>query len=93
MKIHYNIEVRGHVQGVWFRKYTKEKAVFLNINGFVQNELKGTVYIEAEGTEDALSEFVDWLTRGSPLAKVDDLVYNIGEVQDFTGFEIRRNTI
>ena len=34
-KATYSIVVRGRVQGVWYRKYTKDKADVLKIKGFV----------------------------------------------------------
>lgn len=38
-----NFEVFGKVQGVFFRKYTKEKADSLGIRGWVYNDDSGTV--------------------------------------------------
>ena len=48
MTASYKILVKGRVQGVWFRKYTKDKADSLNLSGFARNELDGSVYIEVE---------------------------------------------
>ena len=43
MKIlHYSILVKGKVQGVWFRKYTYDKAQALGLKGFVKNEVNLT---------------------------------------------------
>lgn len=89
-KIHYNIVVKGRVQGVWFRKFTKERADHLNIYGFVQNEIEDIVSIEAEGTEEILSQFIDWLHKGSPLSRVREVVFDTGEFQNYSIFEIRR---
>ena len=44
-KLHYNITIAGLVQGVWFRKYTKDKAVELKIKGFVKNNKDSKVYL------------------------------------------------
>jgi len=88
-KVHYNIIVTGKVQGVWFRKYTKEKADNLGIFGFVQNEFKGSVYIEAEGSKKDLDQFLDCLHKGSLLSKVSEVVFDIREIQQYTAFEIR----
>ncbi len=91
-KIHYDIVVRGKVQGVWFRKYTKEKADKLGIQGFVQNELENIVYIEVEGTEDVLRKFIEWLHKGSPLSSVSEVHFdNCIDFQGYIGFEIREN--
>jgi len=92
-KTNYTIIVTGKVQGVWFRKYTKEKADKLGIKGFVQNELEGTVFISAEGTEKVLEKFIKWLHIGSPLARVREVTYNnCIDFQGHTEFEIRKTT-
>ncbi len=73
--IHYNIKVTGKVQGVWFRKYTMEKALALGLKGFVKNEPDGSVYIEAESHQsDILDLFTNWLYEGSPLSKVEKVI-------------------
>lgn len=90
MKEHLNISVFGRVQGVWFRKYTKDQAELLKIKGFVKNLKDGCVYIEAEAEKKDLEEFVDWLYTGSPMSKVRDVTWEKGEIQSFKHFEIIR---
>jgi acylphosphatase len=51
MKIHKNLYISGKVQGVFYRKSTKEIADKLGVKGFVQNMPDGSVYAEAEGEE------------------------------------------
>ncbi len=63
--------IRGRVQGVFFRKYTKEKAKELGLCGFVKNQADGAVYCCAKGTEKALAEFEQFLQSGSPMARVE----------------------
>jgi len=89
---HYKIKVEGKVQGVWFRKYTNDKAQSLNLNGFVRNEPDGSVYIEVESDqEDKLNEFIQWLYQGSPLSKVDNVsILEGSSCQNFDGFVIQR---
>ena len=90
MKEHLNISVFGRVQGVWFRKYTKDQADLLKIKGFVKNLQDGCVYIEAEAEKKNLEEFVDWLYTGSPMSKVQDVIWKKGELQSFKQFKIIR---
>ena len=92
-KIHYNIVVSGNVQGVWFRKFTKENADRFNLYGFVKNEAEGTVYIEAEGMIEVLEQFIDRLHIGPPLSKVSEVVFEHTEFQHYTTFEIRRTKV
>lgn len=87
---HLAITVSGLVQGVWFRASTKEQAEQLGINGFVQNEPDGNVYLEAEGNEEELENLVTWLKQGPPAARVDNLDIEEGELKNFSGFEISR---
>lgn len=85
---HLNIKVIGEVQGVFFRKYTQEKALALGISGIVQNELDGSVFIEAEGFEEQLTEFVEWLKEGSPKSNVKEVIVKKGVFQDYEYFDI-----
>ena len=57
---HVNIKIYGEVQGVGFRDAAYWKARKSEIAGFVMNEPDGPVYIEAEGEEAALKNFVAW---------------------------------
>lgn len=87
---HVNILVRGRVQGVFFRSTARREAEKLGITGFVRNERDGSVYIEAEGDDEQLREFVAWCCKGPPLAKVEDCeVVEDGEIKHFQAFEIR----
>jgi len=90
--IHYNIEVTGKVQGVWFRKYTKDKADELGLKGTVQNRPDGSVYIEVESENiEKLKQFADWLYEGSPLSEVDAVtIENVDKCLGFNDFIIKR---
>lgn len=69
----YHINVRGRVQGVCFRMYTREKANDLGLLGFVRNLPDGSVEIVAEGEKLALFKLIDWASIGPPSAKVTEL--------------------
>ncbi len=87
---HYNITVKGKVQGVWYRKSTQDKARALGINGFVKNLPNRDVYIEAEGTEIQLKSLLDWCLIGPEYAKVAHVSFKEGIPKAFTRFEIER---
>jgi len=89
MKQHYNYVVTGKVQGVFFRKYTKEKADELGIKGIVKNQSDGSVYIEAEGRSDILNDFERWCNQGPDRAKVSDLKKTEGDLKDYKDFSIQ----
>ncbi len=89
-KVHYNILVKGKVQGVWFRKYTKDQAVRLGIKGYVENDENGNVYVEAEGATDAMDSFIETLKKGSPMSEVLEVLYDIDNSEGFKEFKIIR---
>lgn len=64
------IRVIGKVQGVFFRMYTKKKALSLGLAGWVSNEDDGSVSIVVEGEESKVEELISWCHHGSPWAKV-----------------------
>jgi acylphosphatase len=87
---HYNITVKGKVQGVSYRFCTHIEALKLGLTGFVKNLHTGDVYIEAEGTDEQINKLIDWCYTGSPLSKVTEVMLEESEVKDFRNFEIKR---
>lgn len=65
-----HILVKGKVQGVFFRKYTRQMATDLKISGWVKNTDEGHVKIFAQGNEDAINRLAEWCWKGSPNAHV-----------------------
>ena len=84
------ILVFGKVQGVFFRKHTKEKARQLQLSGFVCNRNDGSVYIEAGGSEEKIQQFINWCNQGPKAAEVVNITVNTIEPQDFKEFDIRK---
>lgn len=87
---HYNITISGKVQGVFFRKYTADKAIQLSLHGFVRNEPDGNVYCEAEGEEETLEQFIQWCRKGSPLSHVTGVQVKEGAISIFPDFTIKK---
>jgi len=78
--------IKGKVQGVYFRKFTQQKAVELGIFGVVRNELDGSVTGVAEGRIDAIFEFKNWLqSKGSPKSRIES-----ADFLDVQGVESRK---
>lgn len=90
MKKHFNITVRGIVQGVFFRASAKERAVSLAISGLVRNAPDGSVHLEAEGEETALKQFIQWCHQGPPHAVVSKCEFTEAPLRNFEGFKIER---
>jgi len=71
--IRKELRVFGQVQGVFFRKSTKEKAQALGLTGFVKNLPDGSVLIEAQGEAAAIKSLQDWAKLGPERAQVTDV--------------------
>ncbi|HAN00891.1 MAG TPA: acylphosphatase [Marinilabiliales bacterium] len=84
------IIITGRVQNVGFRFHAQDKAQELGVAGFVRNQTDGSVYIEAEGAEEKLNEFVLWCYQGPTWATVINVKAVEQPVQEFTTFEIQR---
>lgn len=89
-KKHFAISITGKVQGVYFRATAADEARKLGLTGFVRNESDGSVYIEAEGEEEALQKLVDWSKHGPPRAQVEEVQVKEGVLKHFISFDIRR---
>merc|ERR1712029_318273 len=69
-------EVFGRVQGVFFRKFTNEKALSLGLRGWVKNTRDGTVMGQMEGNIENVNMMKSWLqTTGSPKSKIEKAVF------------------
>ena len=91
MEKQLHIRVTGKVQGVWFRAFTREAALSLDIRGYVTNQEDGSVLAIAEGREEDLADFVSRLRQGPSGARVDDVLVTPGCEHDLpTPFTIRR---
>lgn len=82
------IKVYGYVQGVFFRYTTRKIARRLGLTGFVKNMPDGTVYIEAEGSVDKLSELLEFSKKGPKHAHVEKVEHSFAEpTNEFKGFD------
>ena len=83
-----NIIVHGRVQGVFYRARTKEMAIELELNGWVNNRIDGTVEIVAEGNKENLERLVVWSQHGPKHAHVTKVEVKwqpfVDEFSDFT---------
>jgi acylphosphatase len=87
---HVNIHISGKVQGVFFRASAKEQADYLGVRGFVRNEPNGEVYMEAEGEENQLNEFLEWCKHGPRRSKVEQVKIEESASKNFRLFEVKR---
>lgn len=84
-----SIRVSGKVQGVGYRYFTVDAARKTGITGHVRNETDGTVFIEAEGTQEQLDTFILLCRKGPSRAIVTNITYQNSPTMGFNSFRIR----
>ncbi len=86
-----HVHVRGIVQGVGFRPFVYNLAQRLQLSGFVRNSSAG-VFIEAEGPEAQLQQFLHALQHDAPLlARIEDVAVTVLPATGEPGFAIRES--
>ncbi len=63
--------IKGRVQGVFFRAFTKDAAIKEGVSGWVRNLRDGRVEAVFEGDGERVENMVAWCREGSPLSRVD----------------------
>ncbi len=87
----YHLRINGKVQGVWYRASAKDKALSLGLKGKVWNEPDGAVGALVQGSEELVSEFIEWCKEGPMLAEVKEVVVSVEPMtESYPGFEITR---
>lgn len=73
-------QVRGHVQGVWYRGSTQQKARQLGLTGSARNLEDGSVEVIACGEKANVDELLDWLWQGPTHASVTDVQCELSDI-------------
>ena len=82
--------VRGRVQGVYFRAFTRDEAESLGLSGWVRNRADGSVEALVQGEAHAVERMLAWFWTGSPHSRVSEVRAREESVQGgLVGFEIR----
>ena len=86
-KVRAHLYIEGLVQGVFFRRYTKEVAKKYNVKGWVKNLPDGRVEALLEGDKDNVDKVIEFCKKGPPGAIVDnvEIIWEEykGEFEDF----------
>jgi acylphosphatase len=89
--VRLTVWVRGKVQGVGFRWWTRANALEIGgLSGYVSNLADGRVQVVAEGDRSACRRLLVWLRDGDTPGRVD----GVTEIWDvprggYEGFQIR----
>ena len=82
------LRIYGRVQGVWYRGWTQDNALVLNLNGWVRNRRDGSVEALIAGPSDAVEEMTRLCWRGPSFAEVRDIEILAEDALPPPGFEV-----
>jgi acylphosphatase len=85
----YRYLVRGRVQGVGYRYFTREQADVLGVAGYARNLADGGVEVVAEASAETLAAFEARLREGPSFAAVTAVEREIIAPRGDQGFHIR----
>jgi acylphosphatase len=84
------LQIRGRVQGVWFREATRIEAERLGVFGWVRNRGDGSVEAVIEGAPDAVRDLERWCGHGPSGARVVECVSTPEPPESETSFRVLR---
>jgi len=84
------LTIKGKVQGVFYRATAKDVADLAGVKGWVRNLPDKNVEITATASEETLQKFINWCKQGPSKARVDDVIVEEFELEEFNGFRIIR---
>lgn len=88
-RVRLRLLVRGRVQGVWFRGWTREQARALGLAGFARNLHDGSVEVVAQGPRPAAEALVAACRKGPASARVDAVTFSEeAPGDDLAGFRV-----
>jgi acylphosphatase len=90
MILQYEITVTGRVQGVGYRYFAVQKANEMGITGWVKNSVDGGVIIVAQGIEEEIETFIDYLYIGptrSRVVQISKVKFNT--LSNFDNFSVK----
>lgn len=83
------VRIRGMVQGVCFRAFTRDAAIAEGVTGWVRNLWDGSVEAVFEGDTERVDRMIAWCHRGSPYSRVDRVEMKEEAYEDaFDRFEV-----
>lgn len=90
-RISVRLLINGKVQGVFYRKFLKNKAIMLNVSGWVRNNEDGSVEAVIMGKAPDVEDLIWESWKGSPNSKVHTIEVSENEMPDDKEFRIIRH--
>jgi acylphosphatase len=85
--LHKNYNLTGNFKNTGFVFNTLIVAEQLAVKGFVKLQSPTNIYIEAEGSKEALEKFSKWCRLGTSECKVKEVKETDGEFQNYPVFQ------
>ncbi len=90
MKVQYELNITGRVQGVGYRYFAALKANEMGITGWVKNAVDGSVIVVAQGIEEEIKTYIDYLYIGPTRSRVDQISkVKFNTLSDFNNFSVK----
>jgi acylphosphatase len=90
-RVRLDASVRGRVQGVGYRVFALREGQYLGLEGFVANEMDGSVHVVAEGPREDLDALLERLEEGPPAGVVERVIVRWEPARGVgSGFRIER---
>lgn len=83
-----HIVITGRVQGVFYRRWTQERAQGHGVRGWVRNRQDGAVEAVFSGSPEAVDALLAECRQGPPAARVEDIAVEPAEPVSTRGFEV-----
>ncbi len=89
-KVRAKLNIKGRVQGVFYRQSTKDTATRLGLTGWARNCPEGSVEAVFEGAKESVDEAIEWCRQGPSAAQVSEVIVEWQDFQnEFSTFGIR----
>ena len=88
-RVRRRVQVRGRVQGVFFRDSARREADRHGVAGWASNEPDGSVELVLEGPPEGVERVLAFCRTGPRGASVDDVEEREEEPEGLEGFAVR----
>ena len=85
-----HLEIKGKVQGVFYRATARRIAEKNNLKGWIKNKSNGDVEAVVSGKKEDVDIFIEWCRKGSENAVVDEVNITHLEETVFKEFNVKR---
>ena len=85
-----HLEIKGKVQGVFYRATARRIAEKNNLKGWIKNKSNGDVEAVVSGKKEDVDIFIEWCRKGPENAVVDEVNITHLEETVFKEFNVKR---